>query len=201
MHPRRTPAFQRSRSSGDRFLLGLLAIEQGAAGARDRQLEIAARPAHRVRRADAGRFHHPRRTGRDASPPFTSGSARRRTKSTLKRNRSSWSRVAAATASGLPLDVEQARHETAHVRRHRHDQVRQRNRRPRRIGIPADSRPSRATARRRPKPLLRRIARTATRDARGREGRRTCIRKRREACWPSAKTKSDPWASRTRISE
>ena len=68
------------------------------------------------------------------APPFKSGSARRRTKSTLKRNRSSWTRVMAVSVSALGCDLKEARDEAAHVPRHRDEQVRQGDRRTRRVG-------------------------------------------------------------------
>ena len=76
-------------------------------------------------------------SGVDATcaPPFSSGSARRRTKSTLKRNRSSCARVARRRSPRRAGSTSNSRvDETADVRRHRDQQVRQRDRRARRVG-------------------------------------------------------------------
>ncbi len=159
---------------------GLLAIHQRAAGAGDRQLEVArcavVRDGFAVSRATTASS-----SGVDTTcaPPFNSGSARRRTKSTLKRKRSSCAAVLRRIASRSELDLEQPREKPADVGRHADQQVRERDRRARRVGRPAVRVPLGPRSRGRPPPLPRRSARTRTPDARGRADPRTYSRARR----------------------
>ena len=110
-------------------------------------------------------------SGVDATcaPPLSSGSARRRTKSTLKRNRSSCARVAAASASAGASTSNSRVDEAADVRRHRDQEIEQRDRRPRRIGR-RHRRPTRPTATGDRRGPPRRTARKGRRAARDREG-------------------------------
>ena len=123
VQPRGAPALQRVDGRLDGTCLGIvarlrgrdLAVEQHAARARHRQLAVARELRLRQLRR---RSHRPRRSTATCAPPLSSGSARRRTKSTLKRNRSSCARVPAASAASLVVDPEQPRQEAADVRRH-----------------------------------------------------------------------------------
>ena len=101
--PCRAPALEAGNLRDDVAAACFLTFHQRATGARDGELKVLgcrsaapARPAMSVATM-------PSSSGVDTTgaPPFTSGSTRRRTKSTLKRNKSSWSRVMAVNASTL----------------------------------------------------------------------------------------------------